>query len=386
MSQKFAFIAPEGANKRRESRGETGVKRVGTIVTNDGTDSPPPAPFKFGAPSPDVWNNEDSAEYAAGQTRPDLGDVAHQVHAVHKAGQEFKRRRSVRLASLVVEDAKTLFNPNEALMEKLESPDLNKEIKVVGVAMEITSNIGTRIMETLLPYVRERELRVIRVIDPKERVTKVELEHELISKCHPICSKHNIIKEIQCVVRQVQKEDEVPNEIVRAAEQSKSDMIFIGTNKFGYHPGHTCEIVMRYVFVPVFVTRPHGQPFKTSAKFMVNLDGTLISLLALKFTRPEGQQVSLGENMANIAFDIDADTLVIGSENKGQHELGSVEGYLIYHAKCNVLVYKNQWSLDNHRGSFSGSTSVGDRSGSVISLTGNTESGVFNMRRHSSAV
>ena len=130
MSQKFAFIAPEGANKRRESRGETGVKRVGTIVTNDGTDSPPPAPFKFGAPSPDVWNNEDSAEYAAGQTRPDLGDVAHQVHAVHKAGQEFKRRRSVRLASLVVEDAKTLFNPNEALMEKLESPDLNKEIKV----------------------------------------------------------------------------------------------------------------------------------------------------------------------------------------------------------------------------------------------------------------
>ena len=76
----------------------------------------------------------------------------------------------------------------------------------------------------------------------------------------------------------------MPNEIVRAAEQSKSDMIFIGTNKFGYHPGHTCEIVMRYVFVPVFVTRPHGQPFKTSAKFMVNLDGTLISLLALKFT------------------------------------------------------------------------------------------------------
>ena len=62
------------------------------------------------------------------------------------------------------------------------------------------------------------------------------------------------------------------------------DLIVVGTKHTGIFCGHTCDIVVHESSVPVLVVRAFGQPFNPKARIMVAIDGSLVSLCALRYT------------------------------------------------------------------------------------------------------
>jgi len=298
-------------------------------------------------------------------------------------------RRHVRMAFSRGEQR--IKRPDEETLAQVESPDLNKAIRHLLVSNN-ASAIANRSFETLLPFLAKDESRTVAALRCTENSGQAtEIKMETRNKLESLALKYNMITSVEVSVREIAACDDVGPLVVKEAEAQSPDLIVVGTKHTGIFCGHTCDIVVHQSSFPVLVVRSFGSPYCPRARMMVAIDGSIVSLSALRYAMrlapntmtlvpvvvvPGGQKIvslvrqaaesvegptcvvedavvasmkfNMGQNLCALADELNVDILIIGT-TEGDTELGTVESFLIYQANCHVLVYKNQWLMDkNH--------------------------------------
>jgi nucleotide-binding universal stress UspA family protein len=293
--------------------------------------------------------------------------------------------------------------PDQETLAQIESTDLNKGIKHILVSND-TSSMGGRSFETILPFLAKdsaRRVTAIRCYDKLGRANAADVDLEIRNKLESLALKYDLITNVHVNMAEIAEGDDVGAVLVKEAEALGPDLVVVGTKHTGVFCGHTCDTVVHESSVPVLVVRSFGCPHNPKARIMVAVDGSVVSLAALRYTvrlasalmtvvpvvivpggpkiaalvkqaieTVEGprcvveepvvanmrEQFNVGQSLCAVADELNADIIALGADNKGDQELGNVESFLIYQANCHVLVYKNEWLMDR-QGTSSGSNS-----------------------------
>eukprot|EP00667_Euglena_gracilis_P013200 EG_transcript_13597 len=152
--------------------------------------------------------------------------------------------------------------------------------------------------------------------------------------------------------------------------------------------GRITDALVRCSYIPVCVIRP-GVPKKEGRRYLVAIDGSALALKSVEFiltlarasdevyvftinderSGAEGalkdaqsvmqqtatlckkvdvvrvardRSISVAENIIKVVNEQEGDFIVLSTGWKRRDELGSTSTYCIYHADCNLLIYKNQ--------------------------------------------
>mmetsp|Transcript_77911 Transcript_77911/g.137361 ORF Transcript_77911/g.137361 Transcript_77911/m.137361 type:complete len:511 (-) Transcript_77911:727-2259(-) len=324
-----------------------------------------------------------------------FGAVAQQARLLCRI--QAARRRSVRLASLVPDCRENdLVSQEDQILETVESPDLNKPITGIMVAMPIPSqwtSLGTRMWETALAFRmgEKRSMHVVCVDIEEDRKLRFgspsETCLEVTAKCGTASLKHDLVVDATASAPSVKTKDDLPTVLKAEAEKVGANLLVVGTKNCRVSVAYTCDQVVQVSFSPVLIVRGFGKSFNPESRLLCLVDESVeylagfryamrlatsrMKILPVVFASKGSKEmkmvqevmasttksctveapkainrdlsVSMADQVCQVVNDLDADIVVLGSKHPGV--LGSLETQLMYLAPCHVLVYKNPWQL-----------------------------------------
>lgn len=215
------------------------------------------------------------------------------------------------------------------------------------------------------------------------------------ARCKPIAVETSIRRQLpnfKFCSREIPSAKDIAKMIVEYSDKQVCGIICTGTrhNVEGEKRalGRITDSLIRSSHIPVCVIRPGPSKLK-NRKFFVGIDGSPLALKSVEFVLetagvsdevmvftmnadrakadehlaevqsvvaktatvcpkveitkfPRMMDITIPENICKLVNEYEGDFLVLSTGWKRRDELGSTTTYCIYHAICNVLVYKNQ--------------------------------------------